>query len=107
MGNDGWRVRSSVKLFFQSSSRIRHKSDSIQLTVGLQRDRKENGAESFYCDRIVPPNPATRTMRRKSRAKNSVRKNSVQEAPRRKISRENFRLRKAASKIADMRNSRR
>jgi hypothetical protein len=43
-----------VKLFFQSSSRIRHKSDSIQLTVGLQRDRKENGAESFHCDRIVP-----------------------------------------------------
>jgi hypothetical protein len=42
-----------VKLFFQSSSRIRHKSDSIQLTAGLQRDRKENGAESFHCDRIV------------------------------------------------------
>jgi hypothetical protein len=70
--NDRVHLHPSVKLFFQSSSRIRHKSDSIQLTVSLQRDRKENGAESFHCDRIAPPNSATRAMRRKSRAKKSA-----------------------------------
>src|SRR5882757_3246527 len=99
MGNDGARLRSSVKLFFQSSSRIRHKSDSIQLTVGLQRDRKENGAESFHCDRIVPPNPATRTMRRKSRAKKSTARNGARRNLREKDSRQKISQRNAAQKF--------
>jgi hypothetical protein len=103
MGNDRARLRSSVKLFFQSSSRIRHKSDSIQLTVGLQRDRKENGAESFHCDRIVPPNPATRTMRRKSRAKKSAAKNSARRNLRTKIRGKKIRRRNDARKFSDER----
>jgi hypothetical protein len=75
-----------VKLFFQSSSRIRHKSDSIQLTVSLQRDRKENGAESFHCDRIAPPNSATSAMQRKSRVKKSSVRKIAQDIRRGKIS---------------------
>jgi hypothetical protein len=51
---DGAQRLSSVKLFFQSSSRIRNKSDSIQPPAGLQHDRKGNDGESFYCDRIAP-----------------------------------------------------
>jgi hypothetical protein len=86
MGNDGARLCSSVKLFFQSSSWIRHKSDSIQLTVGLQRDRKENGAESFHCDRIVPPNSAKRAIQRKFCAKISARDIGALKNFRRKIS---------------------
>jgi hypothetical protein len=96
-----------VKLFFQSSSRIRHKSDSIQLTVSLQRDRKENGAESFHCDRIAPPNSATRTMRRKSRAKKSAARKIAQEIRREKISsQENLAWKFPEAKISRHENGR-
>src|SRR5882672_2501075 len=46
-------MHAPINSWFRSSSRIRHKSDSIQLTVGLQRDRIENGADSFHCDTIA------------------------------------------------------
>jgi hypothetical protein len=90
-----------VKLFFQSSSRIRHKSDSIQLTVSLQRDRKENDAESFHCDRIVPPNSATRAMRRKSHVKKSAAQKS-----RKKFAAEKFQPQNAALKFLETETSR-
>jgi hypothetical protein len=56
MRNDGARLLASVNFFVRSSSQIRHKSDSIQLALRLQRDRKENDAESFHCDRIARRN---------------------------------------------------
>jgi hypothetical protein len=65
--NDGAGSLASVNLLIRSSSRNRHKSDSIQLAVSLQRDRKENAAESFHCDRIAPHHRSTRAMRRRPR----------------------------------------
>src|SRR5476649_856509 len=42
LSNDGARARAPIRILVRSSSQIRHKSDSIQLAVLLQRDRKEN-----------------------------------------------------------------
>jgi hypothetical protein len=84
-----------VKLFFQSSSRIRHKSDSIQLTVSLQRDRKENGAESFHCDRI-----ARRIPQRAQCSENPALKNPSQERSRKKFAAEKIPCEKCRAEIS-------
>src|SRR5260370_31548934 len=62
----GAGVPGRINFSFGSSAGIRHKSDSIQLTAGLQRDRIENGADSFHCDRIVPSTAGARQRARKT-----------------------------------------
>jgi hypothetical protein len=85
------RVPSCVKFFFQSSSRIRHKSDSIQLTASLQHDRKGNDAEYFCCDRIAPGESVN--------ASNAVKFSCAKNLPHKNYSRKKFSRDELALKI--------